>query len=353
MFFMKIISVLALQELLRVHGLEHFLLNLIMGLRRDYSKWELFTKMPRPAMHVPGGVVELMPICDNERYYAFKYVNCHPKNTKIGKQTVVATGQLSRIDTGYPLLFSEMTLLTALRTAATSALATDLLAPKDASVVAIIGTGAQSEFQLKALQQVRSISEVRFYDIDPLAMNKFARNLQQDNIIVTQCKSVEEAVTGVDIITVCTAAKARVSVLHDSWISNGVHINAIGGDTVGKTELEKALVARCKVAIEYFDQTFIEGEIQQFTETEARELVKAELHQLVREEKKVRTSKKDITLFDSVGIALEDYTALRLTYELSEQYGIGQQVEMTPVMDDPKNLIGTLSVTKAEKVVVY
>ena len=172
---MKILSVESVTQLINRHGFDNFLRDLIQALKRDFGSWEQFTKMPRPCMHVPGGVLELMPICDNEKYYSFKYVNCHPANTKNGKLTVVATGQLSGIDTGYPLMFSEMTLLTALRTAATSALATDLMSRKSAKVVAIIGTGAQSEFQIRALQLVRTIKEVRYFDLDHHAMDKFEK----------------------------------------------------------------------------------------------------------------------------------------------------------------------------------
>src|SRR3989344_7316350 len=100
---MKIITVESLNELIKLHGFDKFMKDLMLSLKEDFGRWQSFTKIPRPAMHVPGGVMELMPICDNEKYYTFKYVNCHPKNPLIRQQTVVATGQLSRIDTGYPL----------------------------------------------------------------------------------------------------------------------------------------------------------------------------------------------------------------------------------------------------------
>ncbi|MDP2860735.1 MAG: ornithine cyclodeaminase, partial [bacterium] len=270
---MKIISVELLLQLIARHGLENYLRDLMMALKRDFSRWVSFTKMPRPAMHVPGGVLELMPICDNELYYTFKYVNCHPKNPLIGKQTVVATGQLSRIDTGYPLMFSEMTILTALRTTATAALATDLMARKDARVMAIIGTGAQSEFQIQGMQLVRDISEVRFFDIDAKAMDKFKNNLRRSSLKLIRCRDAKEAVKGADIITTCTACKANIDVIKNDWVKSGVHINALGGDTVGKTELELTILPRSRIVVEYFDQSFIEGEIQRLNENEARKLV--------------------------------------------------------------------------------
>ncbi|OGH19402.1 MAG: ornithine cyclodeaminase [Candidatus Levybacteria bacterium RIFCSPHIGHO2_12_FULL_38_12] len=336
---MKIITVEALSEIINRHGFENFMRDLIEVLKQDFIRWDSFTKMPRPAIHVDGGVLELMPICDNKQYYSFKYVNCHPKNPLIGLSTVVATGQLSRIDTGYPLLFSEMTILTALRTAATSALATDFMARKDSRTLVIIGTGSQSEFQVLALQLIRDIKEVRFFDIDTHAMDKFEKNLSNHQFKLVRCKNAEEAFEGADIITVCTANKAQVVVIKNDWIASGVHINALGGDTVGKTELELSILSRSRITVEYFDQSFIEGEIQRLTRKDAKKFVHAELHELVREVKKGRENKNEITIFDSVGIALEDYSALRLTYELAEEYDIGKELNLTPVTQDPKDLI--------------
>lgn len=339
---MKVISVELLSKIIEKHGFEEFMKDLMLALVRDFKRWEKFTKMPRPAMHVPGGVLELMPICDNELYYTFKYVNCHPKNPLIGKQTVVATGQLSRIDTGYPLMFSEMTLLTAFRTAATAALVTEMMSRKNSQSLAIIGTGAQSEFQTLAMKIVRDIKEVRYFDIDPKAMDKFERNMRNKPFNLIRAKSAEEAVKGADIITVCTACKAHVDVIRNDWVKNGVHINALGGDTVGKTELEASLLPRCRIMVEYFDQSLIEGEIQRLNKKEAKKLVYAEFYELVNGSKKGRSNNREITLYDSVGIALEDYSVLRLTYELSKKYKIGAEYNLTPDIKDPKDLISVI-----------
>ncbi len=339
---MKIITVESLTKLINLHGFDNYLRDLMHALGRDFVRWDSFTQIPRAAMHVKGGVLELMPICDNELYYTYKYVNCHPKNPLIGKQTVVATGQLSRIDTGYPIMFSEMTILTALRTAATSALATDLMARYNAHRVALIGTGAQSEFQIRGLQLVRDISEVRYFDIDSNAMDKFEKNMANTSLKFVRCKSVEEAIRGADIITVCTACKAHVDVIKNEWVKAGVHINALGGDTVGKTELEASILSRCRIVVEYFDQATIEGEIQRLSKNKAKKFVYAELYEIIIGAKKGRESDSEITLFDSVGIALEDYSVLRLTYELAQRYTIGEKENFIPVMKDPKNLMGMI-----------
>jgi ornithine cyclodeaminase len=336
---MKIITIDSVTQIIKIHGLENYLKDLIVRLKRDFGRWEEFNKMPRPAMYVPGGVLELMPVCDGE-YYTFKYVNCHPKNPETNLMTVVATGQLSRIDTGYPLMFSEMTLLTALRTAATTALATDLMARKNSHVLCIIGTGAQSEFLVKALYMVRDIKEVRYFDIDPFAMDKFECSIKHAHAVrFVRCAVAEEAVRGADIVTTCTAYKGRAQVVRSEWIVPGTHINGIGGDAPGKTELSLEILDRSRIVVEYFEQAVHEGEIQQYQEEERRKMVHAELHQLVTGNKRGRDFEDEITLYDSVGIGLEDYSVLRLTYELSERYGIGEEMDLIPDLKNPKNLI--------------
>jgi len=131
------------------------------------------------------------------------------------------------------------------------------MARKDAQTISIIGTGAQAEFQVKGMQLVRNIKRVRYFDIDSKAMDKFERNMRRYDLKLERCNSAKEAVLGADIITTCTACKANVDVLKNEWIDEGVHINALGGDTIGKTELELSLLPRCRIVVEYFDQSFL------------------------------------------------------------------------------------------------
>jgi ornithine cyclodeaminase len=338
---MKVLSVDDFSKLITTHSMEAFMRDLLDALKRDYARWDEFDKIPRPGMKAPDGIMELMPICDST-YYTYKYVNCHPMNPLQGKQTVVATGQLATVDTGYPLMTSEMTIMTAIRTAANSALAADLMARQDSKVLGMIGTGAQSEFQVHALRLVRDITTVKYYDTDPEAMQKFATNMADAGLELIACDSAEEAVRGSDIITVCTARYEHLDILKDAWVKPGMHINAIGGDSPGKTELELSILSRARVVVEYFDQAIHEGEIQRLGEESARELVYAELTELVNGTKTGRDSDEDITLFDSVGIGLEDYSVLRLSYELATKYGIGSEIELIPPIADPKNLYGAL-----------
>ena len=136
-----------------------------------------------------------MPTSDGETY-GFKYVNGHPNNTAEGLQTVTAFGVLADVVTGYPKLLSEMTILTAVRTAATSAMAARHLAPEGARSMAMIGNGAQSAFQCLAFKAVCGIDIVRLYDIDPTATARCARNLADSGLTVVQCRSGQEAIEG-------------------------------------------------------------------------------------------------------------------------------------------------------------
>jgi ornithine cyclodeaminase len=333
----RVVTVEDIDQLLKKVTLKTFYLKLIERLKSDYSRWHEFDKSPRHATHVPGGVIELMPIAD-KAYYSFKYVNGHPNNTKQQKQTVVATGQLSLVETGYPVLISEMTVLTALRTAATSALVSQYLARRNAKTFGIIGCGAQSEFQVLAHHYGLDLHEIYYYDTDARAMEKFAANLKPYRLRMHPCTDGRSIVEKCDIVTTATAQKGRHKIVETDWVKRGCHLNKIGGDTPGKTELEASLVERCKIVVELLEQTRVEGEIQQVQNPQ----VYAAIWELVTGKKKGRESDEEITLFDSVGFALEDYSILRLVHQLTEEYHLGHKLDMVPHTPDPKNLFGVI-----------
>jgi ornithine cyclodeaminase len=278
-----------------------------------------------------------MPISD-DKYYTFKYVNGHPENSRKGLFTVVATGQLSSAETGYPLLYTEMTLLTAIRTAATSALASKWLAPKNAHRFGIIGTGAQSEFQTLAHLFSQPIYDIYYFDIDPKAMEKFAKNMKPYGARLHPCTSGRQVVDNSDILTTATAQKGHHRVIEASWIKRGIHINKIGGDSPGKTEMDPHILEKAKVVVELLEQTKHEGEMQQLKDFTPF----AELWQIIQKQKIARETAEDITLFDSVGFALEDFSILTLILELAGSYDIGSKLPMTPYVQDTKNLFGFL-----------
>lgn len=335
---MKILTVNDIQNLVQAVGIESFFKRVVSVLEEDFSRWNDFLLSPRHATHYPHGVIELMP-CADQQLYAFKYVNGHPGNPLKGKLNVVAIGLLSDVVTGYPLMISEMTLLTAFRTAATGVLAAKYLAREDAKSLAIIGTGAQAEFQVLAFASFFRLQEVRFYDVDSRAMAKSSKNLARQAFTLTSCSSVADAVHHADIVITATAAKKRQSLLDIKDIAPGTFINAMGGDCPGKTELSVEFLNHVKVVVEYLPQTLIEGEVQQCPSSR----IYAELWELVGKHKPGRQDEQEIILFDSVGFALEDYSILRVVYELATDYQLGTELPLIPELDDPKNLFGLLA----------
>ncbi|MEO0764560.1 MAG: ornithine cyclodeaminase [Pseudomonadota bacterium] len=332
------VSVDHMMQLIHHVGLHEMLRGLAEYIEADFKRWELFDKTPRVASHSTEGVIELMPTSDGETY-GFKYVNGHPKNTADGLQTVTAFGLLADVDTGYPVLLSEMTMLTALRTAATSALVAKTLAPKGAKTMAMIGNGAQSEFQSLAMMAIAGITHVRLYDIDPVATAKCARNLAATGLAVTRCSTAEEAIEGAQILTTCTADKAHATILTDNMVGTGVHINAIGGDCPGKTEIAPGILQRGDIFVEYPPQTRIEGDIQQLDPDHPV----TEIWEVLAGQATGRTSDKQITIFDSVGFAIEDFSALRFVRDRIVGTAYFYPLDLLADPDDPRDLFGMLT----------
>ena len=333
----RYIGVENMLKLVDAIGIEPMLVGLAAYLEEDFLRWDRFEKQPRVPSHSAEGVIELMPTSDGERY-GFKYVNGHPANAGAGLQTVTAFGVLADVATGYPLLLSEMTIATALRTAATSALAARHLARPDARSMAIIGLGAQSEFQAMAFKALLGIRDLRVFDLDPAAALKFRRNLAARGFDVTVAGSAAEATAGADIVTTITAHKAHATVLSDNMIGAGQHINAVGGDSPGKTELAAGILRRADVFVEYTAQTRIEGEIQQM----GADFPVTELHRVIAGEAPGRRSPHGITVFDSVGFAIEDFSTLRFLWDRVRDTGFATEIDLVAEPEDPRDLFGLL-----------
>ena len=318
-------------------GVEHILAGMVEALGEDFRRWSDFDKSPRVASHTPFGVIELMPTSDLDTY-SFKYVNGHPSNPARGFQTVTAFGVLADVHNGYPRFVAEMTLLTALRTAATSALVARELAPKGATTMALIGAGSQSEFQALGIRTILGIEDLRVFDTEPAAVAKLRRNLEPFGFRITEAESVQEAVAGSDVITTCIADKAHVVALPDESIDRGVHINAVGGDCPGKTELDPELVRRSTVFVEYPEQTRIEGEIQ----LQSADSPVTEIWEVLAGAAPGRTSDDEITLFDSVGFAIADFSALRYVEAVTRGSDYCEEIDLIAEPEDPKDLFGLI-----------
>ncbi len=332
------LSVSDVAAIIRERGVAACIAGIADNIRADFLRWNEFDKTPRVASHSQDGVIELMPIADASTY-TFKYVNGHPRNFLQGLPTVMAFGVLADVDTGAPRLVSELTLTTALRTAAMSAVAACELARKDSKVMALIGNGAQSEFQALAFQHLVGIEEVRLYDIDPAATRKLVRNLQHSGLRLTVCASTAQAVRGADIVTTLTADKTNAAIITPEMLAPGMHVNGVGGDCPGKTELHADVLKAASVYVEYEPQTRIEGDLQQMPQ----EFPVTELWQVLAGQRSGRQLDSLITVFDSVGFALEDFSALRYLQDAAHALGLGDHIELVPHMVDPKDLFSAVT----------
>lgn len=333
----QFIGIREIGMILRRIGPEAFLTGLVDYLEEDFHRWSAFEKTARLASHSARGVIELMPTSDGETY-GFKYVNGHPDNTANGLLTVTAFGVLADVASGYPTFLSEMTVSTALRTAAASALAAKHLARADSRSMAIIGLGAQSEFQALALKAVLGIARLQVFDIDPVATAKFQRNMRPYGFEIVEAGDIAGCVAGVDVITTATASKSQERIITPEMVAPGMHLNAIGGDCPGKTELHPDILRRARVFVEFRPQSEIEGEIQQLGPDAAA----TELWRVIDREAPGRLSPDDVTVFDSVGFAIEDFSTLRYLKDLATRTGLSRDIDLIPDLTDPKDLFGIL-----------
>jgi ornithine cyclodeaminase len=333
-----------LRALVAQKGVGRFIEELAGEIETDYRRWNDFEKSARHASHSSTGVIELMPTTDG-RLYSFKYVNGHPTNTARGLLTVTAFGVLADVATGYPVLMSEMTFVTALRTAAVSALAAVRMARSSSRVMALIGNGAQSEYQTIAFHRMAGVREVRLYDTDSEATAKLIRNLtrlQMSDLTVTRCASTAEAVHSADIVTTVTADKRNAIILTPDMVKPGMHLNAVGGDCPGKTELHVDILRSelARIMVEFEPQARIEGEIQQLNGA----LQVSELAEILQKTRPGRSNDREITIFDSVGFALSDFSSLRYLKRLNSENLEGQQqIDLIPELDDPKDLFASMA----------
>lgn len=322
-------------EIVRRKGIANCLTGVAANLRQDFLRWNEFEKCARVAHHSDVGVIELMPVSD-ATHYAFKYVNGHPLNHRHNLPTVMAFGVLADVATGTPDLVSELTLTTAIRTAAMSAVAAKALARTHNRTMALIGNGAQSEFQALAFHHLLGVETFHLYDIDAAATDKLVANLDRLGLKTRRFASTREAVKGCDIVTTVTADKTNATILTPDMIEPGMHINGVGGDCPGKTELHADVLRLGPVFCEFEPQSRIEGDMQQMP----ADFPVTELWRVLSGQVAGRTDNSQVTIFDSVGFALEDYSALRFMRDAALELGIGERLALIPELSDPKNLFG-------------
>lgn len=246
-------------------------------------------------------------------------------NHKLGLPPGVAVIVLMDMKTSMPVAIMDGTYITAYRTGAAGAVAASVLARKDSRTVGVIGTGTQGRMQIHALREIFELEEIRAWDIDEKGAKKYSNEMRESlGIQVTSSTDLKEVVSGADIVVSVTPSRKPLVKL--DWIDEGMHINAIGADGPGKQELEPSIVAKAdKVVVDSLSQCRRIGEIQHALGQGliSEDSIHAEIGQILIGEKAGRESEKEITLFDSTGLAAQDIAAAYVVYREAKERGLG------------------------------
>jgi len=255
-----------------------------------------------------------------------KIVNVHPENPKKGLKTVMAVIVLNDPKTGIALTLMDGTYITALRTGAASAVATKYLAKKEATTLGVIGAGVQAITQIAAIAKVRKLKEILVYDLKKEAIEKLEKILAKEKIKLQRGELKEVCQKEILVTTTPT----REPFVKNEWILPGTHINAVGADAAGKEELEPEILKRAKIFVDCWEQASHSGEINvPLTKgVISRENISGELGEVVAGKKPGRGEEKEITIFDSTGLALQDLYTANLTYEIAKRRKIGRKVNI-------------------------
>lgn len=257
-----------------------------------------------------------------------KLITVFPQNRAEGLESHQGLIALYEGGNGRLLAIAHAGAITAIRTAAVSALATKLLANEDAGDLALLGSGVQAEEHLRAMAAVRGLRTVRVWSRTPQNAREFADRNASEALPVTACEHAADAVRDADLI--CTVTAATEPVLHGEWIANGAHVNAVGSSVPPFRELDTAAVSRSRVYVDMRDTVLRESDdllvpIREGAISERD--IAGELAELVAGKSTGRTSAHDITLFKSVGMAIEDVAAVRFLYERALESGSAASME--------------------------
>jgi alanine dehydrogenase len=286
----------------------------------------LVTRVPERGVHAA------MPaVLPSSGVFGIKSITVFPTNPSRGAPTILGLVILNETETGRPLAVMDAGYLTGIRTAAASAVATRLLARPESSSLALIGAGVQAATHLWGMSEVRPVKSVAVYDIDPKISENFIQVQTQrfPEMAFRQAVSPEDAIRGADLV--CTISSSKTPVVDHSWVKPGAHINGVGSHSPEARELDGATVQAARVAVDSREGALKEAGdfiIPMQVGLFGAEHVSDEIGELLAGLKPGRTSPEQITLYKSVGIAVQDVATARLVYERAAAQGVGVEVEL-------------------------
>ncbi len=282
------------------------------------------------------GLIEWMPVHQKGEEVVIKVVGYHPQNPeKFNLPTILSSISAYDTSTGHLMGIADGVLLTALRTGAASAIASKLMAKVDSSTLGLIGCGAQSITQLHALSRIFELKEVLIYDIDVDTMHSFEERISMLNLdIAVKRSSINEIIGQSDIVCTETSIEVGTGPLFQNLpFKKHLHINAIGSDFPGKTELPIDFLKQSFVCPDFLAQAKIEGECQQLRDNE----IGIDLVGLTKNHMNYKHVKEQTSVFDSTGWALEDMVVMDLFLDLAKTFNIGLEVAIENISQDVKN----------------
>jgi len=288
---------------------------------------------PKSYLYFSHGDLRCMPgyiKCPGLDIAGIKSVNVHPLNRKQNLPTVMAVTILVSPQTGQTIAVVDASYLTALRTGAAGGVAAKYLSKKNSSIIGIIGAGVQSRTQLQATCAVRKLKHVKVYDLNRKSAEQFSRWAKKDcKVTVDIVDTPKDACQDVDILTTVTPSSKPI--VKKAWITEGTHINAIGADAKGKQELFHDLVKASKIVIDDWAQASHSGEINTLVRKKKLSLkdIYAELGSIVAGKKKGRTNNKEITVFDSTGLSIQDISSAYYIYKKMKKAGKGREIKLS------------------------
>lgn len=257
-----------------------------------------------------------------------KWVNVHSKNKRFGLPSVMALIILNDPKNGFPLCIMDGTLITNLRTGAAGAIAAKNLARTDSSNIGLVGCGVQAKTQLLALNELFKIKSVFVWGHKIEYGNKFLKDTKYLGLNVKIEEKIFDCVRQADIVV--TTTPSRKPIVKSEWIKDGTHINAIGADAKGKEELEPGLLKRAKIIVDDWQQASHSGEINVPVSNGiiTRKDVYGTLGEVVVGKKLGRKNSKEITIFDSTGLAIQDLAVAHLIYKRAVEKRIGKRISL-------------------------
>ncbi len=284
-----------------------------------------------------SGLIEWMPVMKIGEKATIKVVGYHLSNPRLWNlPTILSTVSAYDTTTGHLIGIADCTFLTALRTGAASAIASKILANPESETVGLIGCGAQAITQLHGLLRTFDIKKILIYDKNSEISQSFGRRsscIMTPHIVVEE-SSIEELVRNADIL--CTATSVEIGegpVFEDTETQPWVHINGAGSDFPGKIELPKSLLQRSLVCPDSLEQALESGECQQLS----REEVGPTLVELLKDEDAYKSAKKQASVFDSTGWALEDQVSMEMLVHYAGELGLGESRQIESASSDSRN----------------